>query len=380
MTDDLSKPLLGTGRQRKGPNPVAIALTLLAAVLAGIAIWVMIDSAPKFSAAQTEFENQAAAADTTNGEVVIRAADDAELSGVIITTPDGVQLNGNAPANTATDPVALSATPDPALLEPGPYGPLPTIADSGLRPFDAYARPESALSAGQTRIAIVVGGIGINQAGTELALQQLPPEVTLALAPYGDNLATWAATARQAGHELLLQVPFEPLDYPTTDPGPQTLIAADAAADNVDRLKWLMAQVTSYAGIVSYSGGRFLASADALTPVIDELAARGLMFLDDGSIRQSQSADVATGVLPFAQADVVLDGEISVEAIDAKLAQLVSIAQERGYAIATANAFPVTIGQIAAWAQTLAAQGIVLVPVTALANDPQTDATRIQLE
>ena len=229
------------------------------------------------------------------------------------------------------------------------------------------------------RIAIVVGGVGINQAGTEMALQQLPPEVTLALAPYGNNLATWAATARQDGHELLLQVPFEPLDYPTTDPGEQTLITADDAADNIDRLRWLMAQVTTYAGVVSYSGGRFLASSDALTPVIDELAARGLMFLDDGSVRQSQSAEVATGVLPFAKADLVLDSEISAEAIDAKLAQLVSIAQDRGYAIASANAFPVTIEQIAAWAPTLAAQGITLVPVTSLANDPQTDATTIQV-
>lgn len=379
MADDFSKPLLGTGRQRKGPNPVAILLTVLAVVLAGIAIWVMIDTGPKFSAAEDELANQAAA-NPANGEVIIRAGEDAQQSGVVITTPDGVQINGGTPAANATDAIALSPTPDPELLAPGPYGPLPKVADSGLRPFDAYARPEPAVAVGRTRIAIVVGGVGINQAGTELALQRLPPEVTLALAPYGNNLATWAATARQAGHELLLQVPLEPLDYPTTDPGPQTLITADAADENVDRLRWLMAQVTSYAGVVSYAGGRFLASTDALAPVMDELAARGLMFLDDGSVRQAQSSAAGTGVLPFARADIVLDTEISAAAIEAKLAELVSIAQSRGYAIASANAFPVTIEQIATWAQTLAAQGIVLVPVTALANDPQTDATRIRLE
>ena len=145
MADDLSKPLLGTGRRRKGPGPAAIALTVLAAVLAGIAIWVMIDTAPKFSAAEDDLAaNAAADADTANGEVVIRAAED-QASGVVITTPDGVQLNGDAPATPAPEAVALSAAPDPALLEPGPYGPIPKVGADGVRPFDAYARPATAL-------------------------------------------------------------------------------------------------------------------------------------------------------------------------------------------------------------------------------------------
>ncbi len=378
MADDLTKPLLGTGRQRKGLTPFGILLTVLAAALAGVAIWVMIEAGPKFTAPDEAGQATAQADSTAAGEVVIRAAEN-QQSGVVITTPDGARLTPDGQAATP-QPVALAPAPDPALLESGPYGPLPHIAANGVRPFDAYAGPAPAVSVGQPRIAIIVGGIGINQAGSDLALQRLPAAVSLALAPYGDNLAGWASQARQAGHELLLQIPMEPIDYPTTDPGAQTLIADDAAADNVDRLHWLLAQATSYAGVVSYAGGRFLTSADAMTPVIDELTARGLMFVDDGSVRQSQSANVATGALPFAQADMVLDGEISATAIAAKLDELVAIAQQRGYAIASASAFPVTIEQIAQWAQTLAGKGVVLVPVTSLANDPLTDATQVRLE
>ena len=32
------------------------------------------------------------------------------------------------------------------------------------------------------------------------------------------------ARAREAGHEVLLEVPMEPFDYPDNDPGPQTLL------------------------------------------------------------------------------------------------------------------------------------------------------------
>jgi polysaccharide deacetylase 2 family uncharacterized protein YibQ len=34
--------------------------------------------------------------------------------------------------------------------------------------------------------------------------------------------------AREDGHEVMLQVPMEPFDYPDNDPGPHTLTAAGA--------------------------------------------------------------------------------------------------------------------------------------------------------
>src|SRR5690606_29233738 len=94
----------------------------------------------------------------------------------------------------------------------------------GTRPMDAYARPSSAMAAtGTSRIAIIVGGLGVSTTGTANALAKLPPDVTLAFAPYGDDLGRAAANARQTGHEILLQIPLEPFDYPNNDPGPHTL-------------------------------------------------------------------------------------------------------------------------------------------------------------
>lgn len=383
MVDDLSRPLMGVGgRQRRRPSPVVLVLAAVAAAAAlGAALWFLVlsdrgdDAAPAANAARPA---------EGPGEVVISGAGAAAegADGVTIMTPDGVAVDGNGPAirSVAPAPVSLSPTPLPELEEPGPYGPIPRVSADGVRPFDAYARPVGPIGGQPVQIAIVVGGMGINQANSELVLEQLPGEMSLAIAPYGDNLAAWAARAREAGHELLLQVPLEPYDFPASDPGPQTLLADDPAADNIDRLKWLMAQVSTYAGIVSYAGGRFLADEDAMAPVVGELADRGLMFLDEGTAVQSGAAEYARGVVPFAGADMAIDREVSAGAIAARLAELETIAQQRGYAIATANAFQVTIEQLRIWAAGAAERGFVLVPVTALANDPRGDATTIEVE
>jgi polysaccharide deacetylase 2 family uncharacterized protein YibQ len=267
-----------------------------------------------------------------------------------------------APGDTPV--MQLAAAPTPALVEKGRYGPLPKIAADGTRPLDAYARPADG-SVRDARIAIVIGGVGIDPAGTEQAIA-LPGPVTLALAPYGATLGATMADARAGGHELLLQVPLEPFNYPKTDPGPRTLTVDAAPAENIDRLAWLMSRTTNYVGVVNYMGARFTGETAALGPVLIEVGRRGLLYLDDGSSARSRALELA-GKAPVLRADLVLDADLTPAAIDEKLKQLRAIARERGYAIATGTAFPVTVERIAEFARSAADRGFVIVPVSALA-------------
>jgi hypothetical protein len=118
--------------------------------------------------------------------------------------------------------VRLAPAPDPRLVEKSRHGPLPRIGADGARPADVYARPivESLKLRGAPRIAIVVGGLGLEAAGTEAAISRLPGAVSLGFAPYGDDLPAEAARAREAGHEILLQAPMEGFG---AAPGPRTL-------------------------------------------------------------------------------------------------------------------------------------------------------------
>ena len=263
-------------------------------------------------------------------------------------------------------PIQLASLPREDLIEKTADGLLPRIGNDGTRPLDAYARPSDS-SASDTRIAIVIGGMGIDADGTTRAIQSLPGQITLAFAPYGASLPKLTADARATGHELLLQIPLEPFNYPATNPGQNTLTADATPAVNLDRLHWLLGRITNYVGVINYMGARFTGEADALKPVIDEIGGRGLLYLDDGSSARSKAGELAGSTTPYLRADVVLDADLSPAAINARLAQLLAIAKERGYAVATGTAFPATIEQVAAFARTAAAKGITLVPVSALA-------------
>jgi polysaccharide deacetylase 2 family uncharacterized protein YibQ len=239
------------------------------------------------------------------------------------------------------------------------------VAANGRRPLDAYARPV-ARDDGSALVAIIVGGVGIDGASTGLAIDALPGTVTLAFAPYADGLQESVAAARSVGHEVLLQLPMEPYGYPKTNPGPQTLTTGASAKENLDRLHTLMGRMTNYVGVVNYMGARFTSETPAMTALLTEIGKRGLAYVDDGSSPRSIAADVAPGRAPFLKADLVLDPELSAEAIDARLAQLAAIARNRGYAVATATAFPVTIERIAAFARTAIDHDLLLVPVSTL--------------
>jgi uncharacterized protein len=260
---------------------------------------------------------------------------------------------------------------DPRLTESSRHGPLPKVAPDGSRVSEVYARPVKAIAGkpDAPRIAIVVGGIGIGGVATSDALGKLPGAVTFALAPYGGNLAQIAARARNDGHELLLQVPMEPFDYPDNDPGPQTLLTSLDPGQNVDRLQWLMSRFQGYVGIANAMGARFTASEPSLGPVLQETAKRGLLYLDDGASQRSVAGQIAGAHnLPFAKADLVIDAVPTPSDVDRALARLEAIARERGVAVGMASALPVSIERIAKWAKAAESRGLLLVPISAASN------------
>ncbi len=104
---------------------------------------------------------------------------------------------------------------------------------------------------------------------------KLPPAVTLAFTPYGSDPGKLAERARAQRHEILLQIPMEPFDYPDNDPGPQTLLATLGPEQNLDRLYWHLSRFQGYAGIANFMGARFVATDAVMQPVIREAAKRG---------------------------------------------------------------------------------------------------------
>jgi polysaccharide deacetylase 2 family uncharacterized protein YibQ len=259
---------------------------------------------------------------------------------------------------------------DPKLVEATRHGAIPKIGPDGVRPSARYARPRDlpANKKDSPLISIVIGGLGIGASGTADAFAKLPATVTFALAPYGTDLEKLAERARADQHELLLQVPMEPFDYPDNDPGPQTLLTSLTSEQNADRLHWLMSRFQGYVGLMSYMGARFTASEQGLAPVLRDAAQRGLIYVDDGSSSRSIAGQIAGAHnLPFAKTDIVLDTVPTPIEIDRALARLEMKARDSGVAVGFATAQPATIARIADWAKKVEGRGIFLVPITMVA-------------
>ncbi len=252
----------------------------------------------------------------------------------------------------------LPAAPIAGLSAPGPGGLLPVIAPDGRTPAQAYARPFK--DAGLPKVALVIGGLGLNAKATRQAIEELPPEVTLSFVPYAEDLQGWIDLARANGHEVLLETPMEPVDYPQNDPGPYTLMAQDPAQETVKRLEWLLSRATGYFGLTNYLGGRFLASDSAMSVFSGALRKRGLAFIDDGS------ASGRGGGVPRASADRIIDETLDGGSIDQELAGLEQSAQERGKALGSGFAYPITLQEVQRWAATLQSRGFALAPASAV--------------
>jgi hypothetical protein len=283
-------------------------------------------------------------------------------------TRQDVTIAGDGANNGGTDapPTAAMMTGiDPRLLEKSRYGMIPVVSD-GLKPFTVYAADADRVKAAKMPVvAIVIGGLGVGAAKTLDAIMKLPPAVTLAFTPYGSDPSKLAERARAQRHEILLQIPMEPFDYPDNDPGPQTLLTTLAPEQNIDRLYWHLSRFQGYAGIANFMGGKFVVTDAMMQPIIREAAKRGLGYFDDGTAPRSVAASLAAGqAMPFAKADVGIDTVPTPAEIDHALANLENLAKERGTAVGVASALPVSIERIGIWIKTLESHGIMLVPLT----------------
>jgi len=283
--------------------------------------------------------------------------------------PDPAPSAATAPP---AHPPGTVAPPDPALLEPSTAfagGFLPRIGPGGRLPRVEYAAPFAAAADQQPRVAILLGGIGLATTDSEDAIRELPGAVSLAVSPYAYQPEKLLALARATGHELLLALPLEPERYPIDDPGNRALLTGNLAALNHQRLEWAMTRFTGYVGatgaLAGMRGERFAAVPELMHPLLQALAARGLLYVDPRPGASPPPYVVGRSV------DVLIDDPAVRTEIDAALARLEQVARARGSALGLAGLpRPVTLDRIAAWAATLKDRGLVLAPVSAIVQPP----------
>jgi polysaccharide deacetylase 2 family uncharacterized protein YibQ len=287
--------------------------------------------------------------------------------------PQDKGRSAEGPLRPGRDTPGPIADPDPSMLEPLAGDAkllLPRISIDGRAPMRAYAGGFDP-STRRPRVGLLIAGVGMSEADSLAAIKNLPAGVSLAFTPSTTNLGRLLAAARSNEHEYLLSIPMEPLGYPVNDPDDRTaLMTSVSPAENMARLYTILGRLTGYAGVTNalgpMRGERLSGIADQFEPVLQEVASRGLFFLD---------ARVAQKPLPRAwnrSIDLVLDDEpLDAATLDQRLDVLTHLALDKGSALGVVSTpRPVSVDRVAAWANTLGAKGLALAPASALMLPP----------
>ena len=226
-SDDLNAPL-GQGK-RKAPSKLRAAIPqILVGVLGLVGIAVV---------AWAIFVN-----DPLGGEPTAVVATGPQIKKSAKPEGEGPQHSGrNGPSSDTAPPVSV-AIPAAAPPSPPPGSKTITIIDG------SSGKHEN----------VTVPGRSSGNSSTAPVDQRLLAPVRAVDPGLGRSIrGGLVERARTEDHEVLLQAPMEPFDYPDNDPGPQTLLTSLTPDQNIDRLHWQMSRFQGYVGILSYMGARF---------------------------------------------------------------------------------------------------------------------------
>ena len=266
-----------------------------------------------------------------------------------------------APGERAPGTLATAAGP---IAKPDGVAPAVTAAaNQPLRERFARAFDKSDT---RPRVAVILTGLGLTRDTSLRAIEETAPEVTLAFSPYAENLAPLLQRARDKGHEILLAAPMEPADMKRRDAGPAALTVNHSEGATRQRFQWMLGRVHSQVGIVGDLGDRFARDPVAMKPLFEELAAKGMLYVEN-RLESPEPTAVGNGV-PMASVSIWLDRDLAGEAIEREIAAAEAEAKRGGSVVVLARPYPATLTRLSAWMKTLDGKSLVAAPISAVAK------------
>lgn len=226
-----------------------------------------------------------------------------------------------------------------------------------------------AVAPSAAKLAIILDDMGLDRKALKRAAQLEGP-LTFSFLPYARSLPRLTAYVKARGHELMVHLPMEPHRH-SADPGPHALLVGLGPRELDERIAWNLSRFEGFVGLNNHMGSLFTEDTSAMKQVLAEVKKRGLLFVDsrtsDATVGTRLAADMH---VPHRARDIFLDHERSVRTIRRQLREAVDIARSHGSAIAIGHPHNETLSVLGEDLPRYAAQGVVLVPVSALVEDP----------
>lgn len=229
----------------------------------------------------------------------------------------------------------------------------------------SYARP-FANPDNKPVVSLIIGGLGTSYRQTISTIDELPPEVTLSFVPTASN--ELLRYARKKGHEILLEVPMEPLDRGRARPHRDMLLSNSPAEDNVLRLTSLLRGRGELYGVITHKGDKFIRAEESIPAILEHLHDKGLAFFQHTTLESDGFEAAALALnMTFAAGQENIDTEIRASTIEAKLFKLETQSLDEGVAFGTGFAYPQTVDIVSRWSRSLKEKGILLAPASVVA-------------
>ncbi len=273
--------------------------------------------------------------------------------------PEATPPGSSEPRTTANSAERKRTHPEPPkLTAPKPKATRPAPTTAGALPGKATV----------ARIGLVIDDLGRSlEEVSRLAALGVP--VAGAVLPFEKETPQVAAALAQDRREILLHLPMDPEGG--ANPGPGALTEDMSPEQLALTTRKALAQVPGSVGVNNHMGSRLSADENAMRTVLSVIAERQLFFLDSRTSAESVAYRTARRLgMAAAERQVFLDPDRHPAEIHTQWSRLLSLARERGAAIAIGHPYAETFELLAQEIPKARAAGFEFVPVSYLMDSP----------
>ena len=186
-------------------------------------------------------------------------------------------------------------------------------------------------------VAIIIDDLGYDR-DMAISFFQLDLPLTFSVLPMAPHTETIVQEANRRGRELMLHLPMEPKNYPSSNPGPGALLTNMDETEIRRTLEAHLSRVAGSRGVNHHMGSYFTERNDKMGIVLRELKKRNLFYIDSRTTKETVALEMAKKMgLPSARRHVFLDNDLSPKRIRFQMERLLGMARRSGAAIGIAH-------------------------------------------